>query len=108
MPKRKQAVIVAPQVTLGRQSTEYREMITIDDKKLKIDIKSDSYDFQSHARIYVWKGDTDGWTLVHSIHFGQMKTPAELVYHPNKGGLSLHHYKLDRDELVRVAIAVLF
>lgn len=108
MPKRKQTVILAPQVALGRQSTEYREMITIDGKKLQISIKSDSYKFQSHARIHVWKGDSDGWTLVHSIHFEQMKTPAELVYHPNKSGLSLHHYKLDRDELVRVATEVLF
>ena len=108
MAKRKEVSILAPQVALGRQDTTYKEILSVDGKKLQISIKSDSYKFQSHARIHVWNGDNEGWTVVHFIHHELMKTPEGLVYLPQKRGLELSHYKADRDELMKVALAILF
>ncbi len=48
-------------VVKGRQSVEYREVLELDTDsdqkyKLKVEMKSDSIDYQSYARISVWNG----------------------------------------------------
>lgn len=48
--------------------------------KCKIDIRSNVYDFQSHAVGYVWSKYTFSWNYVDSIPFTLMKTPHKLVY----------------------------
>ena len=55
-------------------------------RKFKVDIKSDGFDFQSHARIKLWDGDK--WNLVDSIHFSNMKTPHQLRFHPQRATAS--------------------
>ena len=73
--------------------------------KIRIKIKSDSYKFQSFAKVEKWDGDK--WREVHSIHHGSMTTPAGLDSWARREGLAESHFKADRKELLRVAVAVI-
>lgn len=56
----------------------YNEIYTKYEYKIKINIKSNDYDFQCHAIAYLFK---DGkWNNVYSIPYTLMKTPAGLGY----------------------------
>lgn len=96
--------VISKEIGIGRQSATLTEVIRLAGYKLKIVIKSDSYDFQSSAAIYVWSGINEGWTRVHSIHFNAMKTPAGLYV--RRGDLTTL-FAADRAELIRVATEVL-
>ena len=65
-------------IFLGSQSLNFREIYKINDKKKKLEIKSDSYDMQCYARAYVLKDEK--WEQVYSIPYSQMKTPKGLCY----------------------------
>lgn len=69
---------ISKTINKSKQSIDFKEILKIDDKKLMISIKSDSYDFQSHARIELWNGEK--WHNIFSIHYEEMKTPSTL-YH---------------------------
>lgn len=49
----------------GSQSVNFKGIYKMNDLKVKIEVKKDSYDFQSYARCYVWK-DLE-WSFVDSI-----------------------------------------
>jgi len=88
------------QIAQGRQSINFTEVIEFDGHKLRISIKSDSYNFQSYARISRWNGEE--WKQVHFIHFSEMKTPSGLCYQPNEK-CDYKHFINDRDQLIKVA-----
>jgi hypothetical protein len=91
------------ELSKGRQSLNYQEIVKIGDDKVRIRIKSDSYDFQSYARIEVW-GNENKWNNIHNIPFANMATPPELYYHSNANKRS---FKVDRDKLIDVATSIL-
>lgn len=99
---------LSTEVGLGRQDLNYKEIIEHKGHKLRVSIKSDSYDFQSSAKVEVF--DNMKWNHVDGIHFSQMKTPATLYVIP-KGEKDLskfaHFFKADRDRLVKLAKDVL-
>lgn len=98
--------ILPPQVSKGQQTVSYLEIISVNDKRLKIEIKSDFYDFQSTATIKVWAGDAEGWIIVHSIPYQQMVTARGLCSSPSPGGVD--SFRIDRRNLVQIALKVLF
>jgi hypothetical protein len=49
--------------------------------KIKVNIKSDSYDFQSHATVSVFNPHDLKWNIIDSIHYSNMKTPHNLYNH---------------------------
>ena len=63
---------IKKELSKGRQSMNYDEFLKLDGLKLKISIKSDSYDFQCHARILVWSEQDLKWNLIDSIPFANM------------------------------------
>ena len=69
-------------ISKGRQSVLYQEVFKIGDNSLKIEIKSDSYDFQCSAKVSWLDRNERKWNVLHNIHHGSMKTPNELCYHP--------------------------
>jgi hypothetical protein len=94
---------VAKQVAKGTQDVVYDEILNLSGgRKVKVSIRSDSYDFQSHAKISSWDGAK--WHEVHRILHSMMKTPHGLYYRP--GVVDETSFKADRDELIRVAEAV--
>ena len=57
----------------SRQSISYREIYKLNDKKIKLVIKSDSYRSQCYAKVSVLKNDE--WTDIYSIPYNLMQTP---------------------------------
>lgn len=97
------AQVISTSVSEGRQSVTSQDILLIDGHKIRLTIKSDSYDFQSSAVAEVWNGATLSWNRVHSIHYAQMKTRPGLIYGPKCDW----KFGDDQVELMRVARAVL-
>lgn len=92
-------------ISFGSQSVELVNLLALGDIKLRIKIKSDSYKFQSFARIERWDGTQ--WQEVASLHYGAMKTEAGLCYKPNQSGRDFRNFEADYDELLKQAKAIL-
>lgn len=61
------------------QSLVYRELYVLNNKKIKLEIKSDSYRNQCYARSYVLKNDE--WSVIYSVPYAEMETKEGLIYH---------------------------
>lgn len=83
------------------QSNSYTETLKAGAHKLRIHIRSDSYDFQSSARIEVWRPADLKWSQVADIHYSRMQTQASYVH------ASAVLFKADRDNLLAQAVAIL-
>lgn len=71
--------ILDRQVAKGRQSVIFNEFLeTSGLHKLHIEIKSDSYDFQSFCHLFVLNKDTMQWNIIVARPYGNMETPAGL------------------------------
>lgn len=85
------------------QSVDYRELLEHDGAKLRITIRSDSYNAQCYARVHHWTDNK--WTFVESIAASVMVTDTGLAYKPNMPTKAAFMY--DRKELIRLAKLVL-
>jgi hypothetical protein len=65
-------------IFLGSQSLNLREIYKLNDRKIKLEIKSDAYDMQSYARAYILKDEK--WEQIYSIPYSQMKTSKGSCY----------------------------
>lgn len=103
--------IIKSEYGLGTQSVNFKEIRESDEGlKIQINIKSDSYDFQSHAIVSVFSPTELKWNNLSSIHFSEMQTPPKLYYHvPPQGNPSVvsGHFQSDIQQLVTEAEAVL-
>jgi hypothetical protein len=99
--------VISKTITLGRQSVFYKELMSIGDHKLEIDIESNSYDFQSHARIKVFSATELKWNNLAEIHFGSMKTPFCMYVWTKEKYNQDSNFTFDRDELIRQAFLIL-
>jgi len=63
------------------QSISFREIYQLEDKKIKLEIKSDGYRNQCYAKAYFLKENE--WILIYSIPHSLMNTPDNLCYQPN-------------------------
>ncbi|HSA05706.1 MAG TPA: hypothetical protein P5556_00845 [Candidatus Gastranaerophilales bacterium] len=61
------------------QSLVYRELYILNNKKIKLEIKSDSYRNQCYARTYVLKDDE--WNILYNVPYAEMETKEGLIYH---------------------------
>lgn len=66
------------EVVKSKQAIEYREVLTLKEFKLRLEMKSDSYKEQCYARISVWNGKE--WSFVDSIHYSLLSFKDGLVY----------------------------
>lgn len=75
--------------------------------KVRIHIKSDSYQEQSFARMDVWVPQDLKWSHVCYIPSANMKTPLSLAYRqPNRQ--HRREFQADFDKLVSSAVQILF
>ncbi|MDD3012632.1 MAG: hypothetical protein PHC34_02890 [Candidatus Gastranaerophilales bacterium] len=82
------------------QSISYREIYQLNDKKIKIEIKSDSYHNQCYARASVLKDDD--WNIIYTIPYSLMQTPEGLAYksdYKNKPATAETNFKEDVQKL---------
>lgn len=96
---------ICREIASDRQHGLFTEVVDIDGTKLRVQIKSDSYGFQSYARIEVLDAAGRKWNSLHAIHHSRMETPHELAYSP-KGCLP-SSFEKDRASLLRVAKDIL-
>ncbi len=69
-PNHSPGATISERVWKGTQSVNYEQVFEFGPNRLRVRIKRDAYDNQSHARVHVWLG---GWVLVCS-------TPIEWMY----------------------------
>lgn len=103
MAKKPSTRVISTSVSEGRQSVTSQDIFAIGAHKIRLTIKSDSYDFQSSAVAEVWNGATLSWNRVHSIPYKLMKTRAGLIYVPKSEWM----FGADQVELMRVVQEVL-
>lgn len=74
MPTTKKPTLKAIEVKTwkGQQSVHYRQLANLADFKIRIDIKRDSYDMQSHATLSVFRSADLEWKVIYSIPYPQM------------------------------------
>jgi len=103
--------IIKEDYSLGKQSVNLCKIIEGDNgMKIKIDIKSDSYDFQSYARISVFEPQSLAWNNLSHIPYANMKTPHKLCHtiNPTQSvSLLIHHFQKDILSLTNEAEAIL-
>jgi hypothetical protein len=103
--------IIKEEYSKGTQSAHYIKMMESDEgSKIKIDIKSDSYDFQSHAKVYAFSPTELKWNVISSIAFSEMKTPAKLYYqigYNQAPDVVAPHFIQDTQELTKQAEDIL-
>lgn len=93
----------------GSQSINFREIYKLDEKRIKLEIKSDSYDQQCYARAYILKDEK--WELVYSIPYSEMNTPKGLCYHViyrSNAAAAEKEFKTDIDRLKKYVERILF
>lgn len=98
---------IAKSVSPSQQSVTYAETLEVDGIKLRISIKSDSHDFQSHARIEAFSAVELKWNNIAFVHYSQMRTRPGLIHEPRGKGVHQDHFLADRDELIRQAALTL-
>lgn len=104
--------VIKEEYSLGTQSAHFIKIIEGDNGlKIKVDIKSDSYDFQSHAKVSVFDSKDLKWNIVDNVPHSNMKTPHKLYYHvprPNGNASVLaSHFVEDTHTLISHAEAIL-
>ena len=101
--------VIDEQLTVGKQSVNLVRIEENNGKKFKISIQSDSYDFQSYARMSLWDGVK--WHQINSIHNKQMNTPHKLCYRSecrtNVDNLR-YLFNSDVSQLRKIAHAIVF
>lgn len=105
---KKELEIIETTISKGSQSLEYKQLINYKGYKLRINIKSDSYEPQSYARISILKDLK--WEILDYIPSSQMSTNSELVYQPRyrqNYDMAEKEFLKDSDLLVKNAIELL-
>lgn len=87
-------------INKGGQSTQYEEHLVLKGEKIRITIKSDSYDFQSYAKAWVFNRSRLEWAPIASLHYGDMETPTGLAYKASEGWRNAGWYSADRCALI--------
>lgn len=79
----------------------------MDDFKVRLSIKSDSYQSQCHAVVSVWSTDQLSWNEVHRILPSQMETETGIAYLPQHK-ISPRLFDRDVDHLTYMLEQILF
>lgn len=74
--------LIDKMVSKGTQDVTYKEIFELNGRKVKVEVKSDSYDFQCYARVKVLDVN-NGWYVLYAIPYSEMKTRSGLYYVEN-------------------------
>ena len=88
------------------QSLIAQQIFKLNDFKVRLTVKSDSYNFQSYARASVWNPSEMQWNHVHSINYDQMSTEPALAYAAFPVKMLAFNY--DMKELLKMTKTILF
>lgn len=102
--------IIKEEYSTGTQSASLSKIIESDSGlKIRVDIKSDSYDYQSYARVSVFNKLGLQWNIIDTIPFSNMKTPPKLYYQVKQQNPTIlaQYFSEDSKTLVKNAEEVL-
>ena len=74
--------LIDKMISKGTQDVTYKEIFELNGRKVKVEVKSDSYDFQCYARVKVLDLH-NGWYVLYAIPHSEMKTRSGLYYVEN-------------------------
>jgi len=74
--------IINREFSKGTQSFNFLGNYRIDNKTIKIEIKNDSYDFQSYARSYLFTDQ--GWEIIYSMPYNNIMVIAKEISNYNE------------------------
>lgn len=100
------ATMIEVKTWKGSQSVHFRKLMQLNQFKIKLEIKRDSYAQQSHAMAYVFDPIKLDWNAIYSIPYPQMKTKEGLMY----GGQEITSvlFKDDSEALMAGITSILF
>lgn len=93
----KQYLTISETLVPYTQGWNYVKVVTVN-KKFRVEIRVDAYDFQSYARIKAWDGSK--WEFVHSIPFEHCESAKVKAY---QKGVALKPFLEDADTLIFIA-----
>lgn len=90
----------------GQQSVHFQKLVKLNDFKVRLDIKRDSYAMQSYATASVFDPVKMDWNKLYSIPYPHMKTKEGLMY----GGeeITTVPFKDDSEALMAGITSILF
>ncbi len=109
MSKRIKEITIEKITYKGSQSISFREIYKLDEKRIKLEVKSDSYDQQCYARAYLLKDEK--WEPIYSIPYSEMNTPKGLCYHVtyrSNASAAEAEFKVDVQRLKKYIEEILF
>ena len=92
----------------GQQTANLREICEINGQRFQIEIKLDSYDFQSHGIISLWSVEKKEWNRVYSIPGQLLKSDRGIMYGTPKKALSVVDFYKDSQALIENAVKIVF
>lgn len=95
------------EISQGKQDVNATFIFNRGPSKVRIKIKSDSYDFQSFARAELFDASSNSWSIAGTIHHGQMSTPPKLCYMPKGTGVTFQEFSQDFDTLLAIVDGLL-
>ena len=96
------------QMWYGQQTANLREICEINGQRFQIEIKFDSYDFQSHGIISMWSADRKEWSRVYSIPGQLLKSDRGVIYGTPKKNLSRVDFYKDVQILIENVVKIVF
>ena len=93
----------------GSQSVNFREIYILENKRIQLEIKSDSFDMQCYARAYILKDEK--WELIYSIPYSEMQTTHGLSHHleyKKDARIAEKEFKADVERLKKYTEEILF
>lgn len=68
----------------GTQSINYKGTFEYKKNKIKVSIKKDSYDMQSHGNVNIWDKNTLKWNRIDHIPFAELQVNIGKVFYQRK------------------------
>ena len=103
--------LIKEEYSIGTQSIRLKEILeSKDGHKILIEILSDSYDFQSYARLSAFNKNDQKWNIIDTIAYSKMQTPPKLAYSPelkNNADNLKEYFQKDLSQLISNAELIL-
>ena len=94
---------ISKEITKGRQSMAYKEILRLGEYKVQVKIKSDAYRSQCYAKISIFNKNDLEWRGLDDIHHSLMTTKDSLAYQNPRKVVTSEDFRDDRDQLVKMA-----
>jgi hypothetical protein len=100
-----QVTLIDQTIAKKRSDVTFTEILKYKSHKLRVRIRSNSYDFQNSAVIDRWDGAK--WNVVYTIPYTAMTTPDGLATVREPATMLGKYFLDDREKLVKMALKII-